>query len=119
MAYNYNGSGAFAPSGINYLVTSTANVSTTVTELKAAAAVQILSDQNVAVQFNVTDDSTEPEAVFPISDGDIGQGVIIQKDRQTVIALPQVASYNTSGVMFVAVASDVAANVYISLGDLV
>ena len=119
MTYNYNGSGVFAPSGDNYLIQATGNASTTATELKAAGAVQILADQNVAIAFNAYDDSFLPSAVFPTTPGVQGEGSIIQKDRQTVIAIPGVGSYNTTGVMYVAVASDVTANVYISLGDLV
>lgn len=118
MTYNYNGSGVFAPSGDCYLIQSSGNSSTSATELKAAGAVQILSDQNVAIAFNAYDDSFLPIATMPAV-GTPGDGCIVQKDWQTVLAIPGVGSYNTTGVMYVAVASDVAANVYISLGDLV
>ena len=53
------------------------------------------------------------------TDGEQGEGCIVQKEWQTVLAIPQVAGYNTTGVMFVSVAGEVAGNVFISLGDLV
>lgn len=119
MPYNYNGSGAFAPSGINYLIQATGNASNTATELRAAGAVQILSDATVAVSFNSYDDSSLPSAIFPTTPGTEGEGCIVQADWQTVLAIPGVAGYNTTGVMYVAVAAETTANVRISLGDLV
>lgn len=117
MAYNYNGSGVFAPSGVTYRLEYTGDSTDLSYEIKPAAAVQILAEQNIAIAFGLTDGDTQ--AIFPTTNGEQGEGCIIQKDWQTVIALPQVGAYNDTGSMFVSVAAEVAGNVYISLGDLV
>ena len=117
MPYNYNGSGAFAPSGVTYKLVYTGDSTDDSYEIKPAAAVQVLAEQNIAIAFGTTDADTQ--AIFPTTDGEEGEGCIIQKEWQTVIALPQVGAYNDSGKMYVSVAGEVAGNVWISLGDLV
>lgn len=117
MPYNYNGAGAFAPSGVTYKLVYTGDSTDDSYEIRVASAVQVLADQNIAIAFGTTDGDTQ--AVFPTTDGEEGQGCIIQKDWQTVITIPQTAAYNTNGSMFVSVAGEVAGNVWISLGDLV
>lgn len=117
MAYNYNGSGVFAPSGVTYKLTYTGDSTDLSYEIQPAGAVQVLAEQNVAIAFGTSDGDTQ--AIFPTNDGDQGEGCIIQKEWQTVIAIPQTGAYNTTGKMYVSVAGEVAGNVYISLGDLV
>lgn len=117
MPYNYNGAGAFAPSGVTYKLAYVGDSTDTSYEINAAGAVQVLAEQNIAIAFGTTDGDTQ--AIYPTTDGEQGEGCIVQKEWQTVLAIPQVAGYNTTGKMFVSVAGEVAGNVFISLGDLV
>lgn len=113
---NNNFGQTFAPDGQCVRIDFADDSTDASVAMAPASAVQILSSANIVVSFGIADGDVD--AIFPATGNSTGQGCVVASNWQTVLAVPQQV-YNTTGTMYVSVASDGTGYAIISTGTLV
>ena len=106
----------FAPNGVSYAIAYADDSTDSSIAVPAAQAVSVYNpDAANVVVINFCFDSSDTNAVVPISTGTAGQGTVVGPRQQVTLSIPQSGYVPT---MYIAVAGvSGTGNVYVSAGS--